>query len=89
MILKLSKYRSFYKNPKTKSTTSNNNFSLKSELRELQGELQELQTRTIPRQNTNFADLDNFFTNKFILIGMCVAFGIGIGYLIFNNKRRC
>ena len=83
----MSKYRSFYKTSKKKPTTSNN-FSLKSELRELQGELQELQIRTIPRQNTNFADLERFFMDKFILIGMCVAFGIGIGYLIYN-RRRC
>lgn len=82
-------YRSYYKNPKTKFSTTLNNFPLKSELKNLQEELQELQTRSMPRRQNDFAEFDQFFTNKFILIGGCVLIGIAIGYLIFNNKRRC
>jgi CHASE3 domain sensor protein len=80
-------YRSYYKTPK--STTTQN--TLKFELQNLQEELRELQTRSMPRrQNTNFADLEQFFMNKFVLIGGCILIGLGIGYLIFSSsKRRC
>jgi len=79
-------YRSYYKSPKRTRTRT----PLNSELQKLQEELQDLQTRSIPRQNTNFAELDQFFTNKFILIGGSILLGILIGYVIFNNRRsRC
>jgi len=80
-------YRSNYR--KTPKLTQNKT-TLKSELQSLQEELQELQTRSVPRRQNNFADLEQFFTNKFILIGGCVLIGLGIGYLLFSNsKRRC
>jgi len=80
-------YRSYYKTPK--STTRQN--SLKFELQSLQDDLRELQSRSVPRrQSTNFADLEQFFMNKFVLIGGCILIGLGIGYIIFSNtKRRC
>lgn len=80
-------YRSYYR--KTPNLTQNKT-TLKSELQSLQEELRELQTRNVPRRQNNFADLEQFFTNKFILIGGCVLIGLGIGYLLFSNsKRRC
>ena len=79
-------YRSYYKTPK--STTKQN--TLKFELQSLQEELQSLRTKSMPRQrNTNFADLEQFFMNKFVLIGGCILIGLGIGYVIFSSKRRC
>ena len=83
-------YRSYYKSSKPIVQAKN---TLKSELENLQRELQELQTRSIPiRQNNynNFAELESFFMNKFILIGGSILIGLGIGYLIFSKKRsRC
>ena len=82
-------YRSYYKTPKRTRTRTQT--PLNSELKNLQEELQELQTRIIPRrQNINYFELDNFLTNKILLIGGSILLGIGIAYLIFNlNRRRC
>jgi len=81
-------YRSYYKTPKkTRIRTP-----LNSELQNLQEELQELQsniTRPQQRRQNSFADLERFFMDKFILIGGCIAIGIGIGYLLFKSKHRC
>ena len=91
-MIYLAKYRSYYKEPKQKPSFSNsNNLSLNSELQSLQNELQELRNRTIPRrqQSINIPELETFFMNKFILIGGCIAIGLGIGYLLFSNRRRC
>jgi hypothetical protein len=79
-------YRSYYKKPKSFPIQE----SLKNELRELQEELRGIQqTRSVPRRQNNFADLEQFFMNKFILIGGCILIGLGIGYVIFSSKRRC
>ena len=85
-------YRSYYKTPKptTSSFSASNKLSLQTELENLQNELQNLQQRRPTQYQNNFADLEQFFMNKFILIGGCVLLGIGIGYLIFNsNRQRC
>lgn len=71
-----------------------NKTTLKHELQNLQEELKELQTRSMPprRQynNNNFAELEKFFMDKFVLIGSCILIGLGVGYLLFSNsKRRC
>ena len=79
-------YRSFYK------TTNSpvNKTSLEHELQNLQEELRVIQTRSVPHRQNNFADLEQFFMNKFVLIGGCILLGIGIAYLLFNpSKRRC
>ncbi len=79
-------YRSYYKKPKSFPIQE----SLKNELRELQEELRGIhQTQSVPRRQNNFADLEQFFMNKFILIGGCILIGLGIGYAIFSSKRRC
>ena len=83
-------YRSFYKNKKPNKNSFSIQSSLKQELQKLQSDLQNLQERSpVARQNNNYAELESFFMNKFILIGGCVLFGLGIGYLIYNNRRRC
>ncbi len=89
----MAKYRSYYTKPKKQNPSflNSNSLSLNSELQNLQKELRELQTDIIrpqQRRQSNFLEADQFFTNKFILIGGCIAIGLGIGYLLFS-RRRC
>jgi len=85
----ISSYRKYYKSPLSIESTKN---TLKGELQNLQRDLQELQNRNPPRRQNNYFDLDNFLTNKFLLIGGCILLGIGIAYFLFNPnsiRKRC
>jgi len=78
-------YRSHYKSNVNKTS------GLKSELKNLQQELANLQeSRPVRRQN-NYFEYDQLINNKLLLIGGCILLGIGLAYFIFNpNKRgRC
>lgn len=89
MVVLISSYRKLYKTPLSLESTKN---TLKGELLTLQRDLQELQNRSPSRRQNNYFDLDNFLTNKFLLIGGCILLGIGIAYFLFNpnsTKRRC
>ena len=84
-------YRAYYTDKTPKLTSSKTKFSLQSELENLQNELQNLQQRkpVMQHQNTNYFELDQFLTNKFILIAGCILLGAGIAYLFLNTKKRC